>query len=63
MSHGELSSSGDESIEEKKNIKSRVSKLMEEYRAKAKLRAEAKAQLGAEVRAKRQAETGLESNL
>lgn len=52
MSHGELSSSGDESIKEKKNIKSRVSKLMEERRAKAKLRAEAMAKLRAEAKAK-----------
>jgi len=57
MSHGELSTSGDESIkEEKKNIKSRVSKLIEDRRAKAKLRAEAMAKLRAEAKAEARAE-------
>lgn len=56
MSHGELSSSGDESIkEEKKNIKSRVSKLVADRRAKAKLKAEATAKLRAEAKAEAKA--------
>jgi hypothetical protein len=56
-SHGELSSS-DESIkeeEEEENIDSGVSKLVEEGRAKAKLRAEAMAKLRAEARAEARA--------
>lgn len=55
MSHGELSSSSDGSIqdeEEEENIDSDVSKLVEERRAKAKLKAEAMAKLRAEARAK-----------
>ena len=61
-SHGKQSSSEDESInKEDKNTASHVSKLVEERRAKAKLRTEAKAKLRVEDRAKHQAETGLES--
>lgn len=65
MSHGELSSSEDESIkkEEDRNTKSSVSELVEERRAKAKLRAEAKEKLRAEVRAKHEAETEAETGL
>ncbi|OCL00741.1 uncharacterized protein K441DRAFT_672377 [Cenococcum geophilum 1.58] len=54
MSHGELSSSGDESIqdeEEEENIDNDVFKLVEEARAKQKLKEEAMGKLKAEARA------------